>query len=251
MKKLLLPFLLVLLAWPVWAQASALTFSTRRGEPFQMYLNGRLVNPVAQNVVRVANLQPGQHLVEFRIRGRYGIYRTGATVLLPTGYESTFELVVGRRSGRVRVQKLGDVPLRPPIASPVPPSQGRPGGNPGDYNTPQLPQEPEPPLQNQDEDYCQNVITRYDFDKLLESIKAREQESTKLTIARAAIRSNSITAEDLKELLDQFGYEGSRVEFAKFAYDSVCDKERFYYVYDAFEFDTSIQEMERYINSRR
>ncbi|WP_187262817.1 DUF4476 domain-containing protein [Pontibacter beigongshangensis] len=249
MKKLLLPLLLALLALPVWAQASAVTFSTQKGEPFQMYLNGRLVNPVARNVVRVANLQPGQHLVEFKIRGRFGIYRTGTTVILPAGYESSFVLLVGGRSGRVRIRKLGDVPLRPPLSNPVPPQPDQPDTYPEEYSRPQ---QPDPPAQNQEEeDYCHNVITRYDFDKLVESIRGRSQESTKLAIAREAVRSNSITAEDLKLLLDEFEYESSRLEFAKFAYSQVCDKERFYYVYDAFKFDTSIQEMEKFINSRR
>ncbi|TXK52907.1 DUF4476 domain-containing protein [Pontibacter qinzhouensis] len=251
MKKLLLPLLLVLL--PLFTQASAVTFSTKRGEPFQMYLNGKLVNSVARNVVRVANLQPGQHLVEFSIRGRYGIYRTGTRVLLPVGFESNYRLVVVGRNGRVRIQRLADVPLRPPVGAPLPQQPNQPRHYPGEYGTPQQQEQlQEPAVQTPaDDDYCQNAITRYDFDKLLESIKARELESTKLTIAREAVRSNSITSEDLKELLEQFEYEGSRVEFAKFAYERICDKERFYYVYDAFKFDTSIQEMEKFINSRR
>ena len=249
MKKLLLPFLLVLLVLPVWAQASALSFTTKRGEPFLLILNGRPVNPVATNVVRVANLQPGRHYVQFRISGRYGLITSGFRITVPLGHQTNYLVHTpsGRR-GRVRLQKISVVPLPPPVAStqPVPPQQSSPSYSdtyPGDYST-------DEPAEKK-EGFCQNMLSKYDLDKLVSTIKARESESTRIAIAREAIRKNSILSEDLKTLLEQFEYETSRLEFAKFAYDYVCDKERFYYVYDAFKFDTSIQELQNYTSRRR
>ncbi|WP_114777595.1 DUF4476 domain-containing protein [Botryobacter ruber] len=253
MKKLLLPFLLVLLVLPVWAQASALSFTTKRGEPFLLILNGKPVNPVATNVVRVANLQPGRHYVQFRISGRYGLITSGFRITVPLGHQTNYLVHTpsGRR-GRVRLQKISIVPLPPPVAStqPVPPQQPNPPYTetyPGDYPT----EAPAPEPAEKKDGFCQNMLSKYDLDKLVTTIKARESESTRMAIAREAISKNSILSEDLKILLEQFEFETSRLEFAKFAFDYVCDKERFYYVYDAFKFDTSIKELQNYTSRRR
>lgn len=246
MRKFLLPLLLVLLVLPVWAQASVLTFATTKGEPFQIRLNGRIVNYTASNFVRITNLKPGKHSVEFKVMSRWGVCRMGVNVIVPVGVEASYAVRTGSR-GRVFLRLINEVPLAPPpvIRAPAPPLPPPYPENQADRY------EPAPPEQdNRQEDACRNLMDKYEIDRLIESMKGREFESTKLTIAREAVRSGSILAEDLKRLLEQFSYESTRVEFAKFTYDYVCDKEHFYYVYDAFNNDSSIRELGDYVNKR-
>ncbi|MCC9136642.1 DUF4476 domain-containing protein [Pontibacter silvestris] len=244
MKKFLFPLLLVLLVLPVWAQASVLTFATPKGEPFQIRLNGKMVNYTASNFVRVTNLKPGKHYVEFKVMSRRGVYRMAANVLVPIGVEANYAVRTANR-GRVYLRLINEVPLVPPPVTARPqPIVPRYPDNHNNRN------EPAPPVQDSEEDACRNLMDKYDIDKLIESVDGREFESTKLTIACEAVRSGSILAEDLKRLLEQFSYESSKVELAKFAYNYVCDKEHFYYVYDAFENDISIRELGDYVNRR-
>lgn len=237
----------MLLAMPVFAQASALTFATQNREPFQMMLNGRIVNPRATNFVRVVNLQPGIHTVEFKIAGRHGIYHMGSRVAVAEGYETNYAVRPVGRSGKVQLRRISVVPLaRPRVVVPVPLPAPAP-------RYPEFePYEPARPSPGYDRyDRCRNALTGYDIDRLKESMRSRGFEDTKLSVAREALRNASILSEDLKHLLQQFNHESTRVEFAKFAYESVCDQERFYYVYDAFKFDSSVRELEEYTRRRR
>lgn len=244
MKKLLLSILLVLLVLPMAVQASVLTFSSPGGEPFQVKLNGHTINHRAATFVSIPNVLPGKNYMEFKVMGRRGVFHMGANLVVHRGVEANYALhVLNSRRGKVRLRFLNELPLMPPpvVVTPAPP-------------LPRYPNEryqPAPPRYDRDQDYCRNLLTRQDVDHLADAMKGRSFESTKLTIAREAVRNGSILAEDLKFILGQFEYESSRVEFAKFAYDYVCDKERFYYVYDAFKFDSSIRELEDYSSRRR
>lgn len=248
MIKLLLPLLLVLLVLPMALQASVLTFTSPGGEPFQVKLNGKTVNHRAATFVQIPNLLPGKHYVEFKIMSRRGIHHLGTRVALYRGVESNYALHVPNRRGKVRLHLVSERPLLPPpppvVVTPVPPLPRYPHDRHDRY-------EPVLPRYERNDDYCRNILTREDVDRLADAMKSRSFESTKLTIAREAVRNVSIVAEDLKFILEQFDYESTRVEFAKFAYDYVCDQEHFYYVYDAFEFDSSVRELEEYASRRR
>lgn len=245
MRKLLLPLLLVLLAMPVLVQASVLTFRAPAGESFYLKLNGKLVNRTASNFVRIDHLRPGKHYVEVKVRSRYRDYQIGTKLYVRDGFETSYAVDVAERKGKVRLRLLSEVPLLPPPVI-VPPRAPYP---------PAEPYKPAPPRYDdrydRRDDRCDYLMNRQDVDRLADAMKSRSFESTRLTIAREALRNSSILAEDLKYILQQFDYESTRVEFAKFAYDYVCDRERFYYVYDVFKFDSSVRELEEYTSRRR
>jgi hypothetical protein len=246
MRKLLLPLLLVLLALPVWAQASFLTFSAERGELFYIKLNGKTINHRASNYVRIDHLRPGKHYVEVRVRSRQGVYQVGQRVYVPEGVEANYGVRTKGRKAYLRL--IREVRLMPPVVvRPVPPVPRYPDRYEEDYR-----REPVPPHYEGDQyGSCRNLLTPEELDRAIEAMRSRDFDNTKLTIAREAVRSGSIMAEDLKRLLQQFEYEHTQVELAKFAYDYLCDREHFYYIYDVFRHDSSVQELERYSNSRR
>ena len=244
MRKLLLPLLLVLLAMPVLVQASVLTFRAPAGEPFYLKLDGKLVNHKASNFVRVDHLRPGKHYVEVKVRTRHRDYQLGTKVYVRHGFEINYAVDLVERKGKLKLRVLSEVPLLPPPPVVVP-------------RVPYPPAEPyRPAPPHYDDRYdsrnrCDYLMSRQDVDRLADAMKSRSFESTKLTIAREALRNSSILSEDLKYLLQQFDYESTRVEFAKYAYAYVCDRERFYYVYDIFKFDSSVRELEEYTSRRR
>lgn len=238
MKKLLLPILFVLLALPVFAQTAVLTFTAEHGEVFHIKLDGRTINHTASNFVRVAPVGAGKHYVEVKVRTRQGVYQMGQRIAVPAGIEANYGVRTVGRSGKAYLRLVSEVPLAPPVPRPLPRYD-----NYDRYDR----YEPVPP--RYDDRYkgdCRNLMTAYEVDRLIQTMRSRNFESTKLSIARDAISSGSILAEDLKRILQQFDFETTRVELAKYAYDYVCDKEHFYYIYDLFKFDSSVRELERY-----
>ena len=88
-----------------------------------------------------------------------------------------------------------------------------------------------------------------DVNALVQAVSQRPFEDSKLSVAKEALAQSSIQADDLKRLLRSFSYETSRVEFAKYAYPHVADRQNFYRVYQAFDFDASTQEVQQAIGS--
>ncbi|PRY11040.1 uncharacterized protein DUF4476 [Pontibacter ummariensis] len=247
MKKLLLPLLLVLLVVPAFAQAAVLTFTAERGEVFQIQLDDRTVNPIASNFVRIASVRPGGHYVEVKVRTRHGIYRMGQKIVVPEGVEASYLVRTAGRSGKAYLRLIKQVPLAPPVvASPLPRYPDRYEDHQEPYRQPVRPR--------YDNDYsnnCSKLMTEQELDRLVQTMGSRDFESTKLSIARDAVRHGSILADDLKRILQQFEYESTQIEFAKYAYDYLCDREHFYYIYDLFQFDSSVRELEEYTDRRR
>jgi hypothetical protein len=88
-----------------------------------------------------------------------------------------------------------------------------------------------------------------DVDALVQAVQRRPLETGKLSLAKQALSQTSIPANDLKRLLQSLGSEASRVELAKFAYSHVADQQNFYRIYEAFNFDSSVEEVQQAVGS--
>ena len=215
---------------------------------FVARLDGQTVNHTPSTFVRLNNLRPGRHYLEFKVRSRHGVYQLGQRVLVRNGVEANYGVRTLGRSGKAYLRLLREVQVAPPVVVvPVPRYPDRYEEN-GRYD------DRYDPTPHRHEDYdgnaCRNMMTAEELDYLVQTLRSRDSESTKMSIAREAVRNGSIAAEDLKRVLQEFEYENNRVEFAKYAYDYLCDREHFYYIYDVFSFDSSVEELERY-SSRR
>jgi hypothetical protein len=100
-------------------------------------------------------------------------------------------------------------------------------------------------------DECKGkVMKSEDFKDLKGSIGNRNFESTNVTILKTALEKNYVSSEQLKELLGFFTFEETKLEIAKYAYSRTCDTKNFYKVYEAFTFDSSVQELKNYISGK-
>ena len=245
-----------------WAQyvfalpdASA-TFFSKRGEPFQFLFDGHLVNRGRSNVIRINDIPAGFHTAEFRIPGRYGVLVHRTRVFLEPGLQSEFMLQVAGRGHQVFVRKVAEVPLRP--VYPRLPHRPRyqeeePYQNEYPRDNDQYEQDNRyeaPRYENQPERQCQDIMEKHQVDRLLQNMAVKASESSKESMARQALSQNTILAEDVKAIMEQFEYESTRLNFAKFAYQSTCDRRNFYIVNEAFTYDSSIRELEQYLNRR-
>ena len=98
---------------------------------------------------------------------------------------------------------------------------------------------------------CPVPMSRGDFDSMKGSISSKSFEDSKLTMAKQVINSNCLLSGQVKEILQLFTYEDSKLDFAKYAYGRTYDIGNYYKVNDAFTFESSIDELNSYISAYR
>ena len=86
-----------------------------------------------------------------------------------------------------------------------------------------------------------------DFASAKASISSKSFEDSKLTLAKQIAASNHLTSKQVKEIMQLFSFEDSKLDFAKFAYKYVYDPNNYYIVNDAFKFSSSIDELNEFI----
>ncbi len=268
------------------AQAASATFATRTGETFQLLLNGRIINGRGSSQVRIDKLPAGPHNIEFRVPARRGFLTYCTRIFLDRGFETNYILILPGYNPNFMLKKVNMVPLHAPVCNTCPapprPGHGHPkgydfyddfdgygqGGNygqqgsgygqqGGNYQHGQGQQHGGnhgqgnysngPGYGNNFNNQPANVMTSYDVNLLVESMRRKSFESAKADIAKQALSNQFIMAEDVKKLMEQFSFESSRVDFAKFVHPKVYDQQNFYRVYDAFDFDSSTTEMNRWL----
>jgi hypothetical protein len=273
-------FVMALFLSNLAAEAASATFATRRGEIFQLILDGRLVNGPGSSQVRMDRLPAGAHNVEFRVPARRGYLTYCARIFLERGFETNYILIPPGYTPSFLLKKVGQVRLTPPPVCNTCPrpnmhyngndvyddydyyngnsgsnynqngSYGnnyKSGSNGNGYNN----------SPNYSNNYngnaggfnapAQAYLSRSDVDQLVETIRKKSFESSKLEIAKQALTITTILAEDAKKITSVFGFESTRLDFAKFVYPRIYDQQNFYRVYDAFEFETSITEMQAWL----
>ena len=97
---------------------------------------------------------------------------------------------------------------------------------------------------------CGQAMSTADFEDAKKSIDSKGFDDTKLTLAKQIANSNCLSTSQVKSVMELFGFEDSKLDFAKFAYDHVTDMNNYYKVNDAFGFSSSVDELNSYIQTR-
>lgn len=93
-------------------------------------------------------------------------------------------------------------------------------------------------------------ISDSEFAEICSSIKSKSFEDSKLTLAKQVIKSNVMSSAQIAKIMNLFDFESTKLEFAKFAYDFAYDKNNYYKVNDVFDFESSIDDLNEYIESK-
>lgn len=282
MKKALLLALAVLLSAVAPALAALpanVNFSGERGLAFGLVLDGRPLTRGVAREVHVDRLVPGLHWADVTIPGPRGrAQRFRSRVWLEAGLETSF-MVVARPGYAPQLRQIGAVALYGPIRGPRGngyqgnsyPSggagynnggysnngggqYGNAGGN-GSYDGGQYGNDGGSGNNGGAGYYSGSTVSSYramapqDVDALVQAVKQRPFEATKLSMAKEALSQSSISADELKRLLRSLDFEASRVELAKYAHSHVADPQNFYRVYESFDFDASVQEVQQAVGA--
>jgi hypothetical protein len=90
-----------------------------------------------------------------------------------------------------------------------------------------------------------------EFNQVLQSISTEWLESNKLKSATQIVTTNSITTSQVKQLMQLFSFENNKLDLAKKAYPNTVDKNNFFTVNDEFSFNSSKDDLARFIRSFR
>ncbi len=97
---------------------------------------------------------------------------------------------------------------------------------------------------------CNAPVSQATINQMKSAIDGKSFEDSKMTVAKQATRGKCLSAEQVKELMGLFTYEESKLEYAKYAYDFTFDRDNYYLVNDAFTFESSIDDLNQYIEGR-
>jgi len=94
---------------------------------------------------------------------------------------------------------------------------------------------------------CDYPMDNSDFVDGKKSIESKTFADSKMTIAKQIVKANCPTAVQVRGFTKLFTFENDKLEFAKFAHQYCYDKGNYYKVNDAFEFESTIEELDVYI----
>jgi hypothetical protein len=94
---------------------------------------------------------------------------------------------------------------------------------------------------------CGWPMSTTEFGDVKKSIEAKSFEDSKMTLAKQVGGSRCFTVEQVKGLMSLFSFEDSKLDIAKYAYERTFDIDNYYKVNDAFTFETSIDDLNKYI----
>ena len=71
-----------------------------------------------------------------------------------------------------------------------------------------------------------------------------------MTLAKQITKTHCLSADQVKQVMELFSFEASKLDFAKYAYDFCWEKNNYFQVNEAFDFESSISELDAYISTR-
>ena len=105
-------------------------------------------------------------------------------------------------------------------------------------------------LQGYNGDYgCPYPMSEKDFESAKASVSSKSFDASKLTLAKQIVGSNCMLCSQIKELMLLITFEQTRLDLAKFAWHHNLDKGNYYKLNDAFTFESSINELNKYTQS--
>ncbi|MET0391739.1 MAG: DUF4476 domain-containing protein [Chitinophagaceae bacterium] len=235
-------------------QSSLTIQSADRGD-VRVVIDGRRFEP-NDNYLRIQGLDAGNHNIKV-----YRQKNTGLFNILGKRYEVVFNSSVHIRPRTeilISVDRAGRSTVSDNRSTGWPGRNDRRwddehdfrfdrGNNYGDYNNDRDGQ-----WGNYDNHYgYESSLDSRSFERVLQSIEKEWLESNKLKSATQVVTTNRLTAAQVKELVLLFNMESNKLTLAKQAYTNTVDKRNYSIINDAFSFNSSKDELARFIRTSR
>jgi hypothetical protein len=89
-----------------------------------------------------------------------------------------------------------------------------------------------------------------DFASALSTIKGQGFDESKLKTAKQIASSNCLNASQITQICQAFGFEETKLDFAKYAYDYCTEPKNYFKINNVFSFTSSSDELNEYVQSK-
>lgn len=89
------------------------------------------------------------------------------------------------------------------------------------------------------------------FSQWISTLKNESFDNTRLLLAKQNISQNHFTTMQVKEVMQLFAFENTKLDLAKYCYKYTVDRKNYFLLNDAFSFSSSREDLARYIQSYR
>lgn len=89
-----------------------------------------------------------------------------------------------------------------------------------------------------------------DFKSAISTINEQGFDETKLSTAKQIAEGNCLSANQIADICKTFGFEETKLSFAKFAYKHCTERNNYFKVNSVFGFSSSVEELNKYIESK-
>lgn len=257
MRKVIATSILILFVLFSFAQAT-LNVSAEQNEHFWVYVNGALQNEFASQSV-TSNLTPGECSITVTMdnsdrstitsnvslqqgRNNYIVSYQPQTqsIFLRSAAEDAKAAgaMIGAFSQMVyQMNEMYEADTRHPVGDNPPHGHPQPG-NPG---TPPPPPSVHGPV----------ACPPSEFMEIKHLVQSADFENDKMNIAKQATSAHYFYVDQIADIARLFDFEHNKLEYVKFAYDYCIDRNLYYKLNGIFEFSSSKDELNDFINSRR
>jgi len=246
----------------VSAFASDVTVTFSGNKNYQVVIDGRYIgaNDYYNNTVNLNNLRPGQHSIQ--------VYKANANKRWngnKTLYSSNFTLRP-QYDLFINVDKKGRVQMNERFNNDYG-RNNRYDRNNGNWGNDRYGRNDHDDYGRHDREnnYDRNnsgynnggynnysqTMSSADFNQLVSRINSQLFSSGKLNTAKEAVSRNYFITAQVRQLLQLFSSDNDKLELAKLAYRNTVDQRSYYNLYDVFSFQSSRDELNRYINGGR
>ncbi len=97
---------------------------------------------------------------------------------------------------------------------------------------------------------CASSMSPSSFAGAKTNISSKSFEDSKMTVAKQVTKANCLTAAQIAEVMALFSFEESKLDYAKYAYDFCYNQGDYYVINDAFTFESSIDELNKFLESK-
>ena len=95
-----------------------------------------------------------------------------------------------------------------------------------------------------------NAISQSNFGSALASVKNQGFDETRLKVAKQIASANCLNVNQIIQICNAFGFEETKLDFAKFAYDYCVEPNKYYNLNSIFSFSSSVDDLTDYIQTK-
>jgi hypothetical protein len=95
------------------------------------------------------------------------------------------------------------------------------------------------------------LMTYKEFESMKERVKQNTFDAGKLEAAKSLTQSNTLTSNQVVEILNLMTMDNNRLEFAKFAYTFTYDRENYLMVANTLSFSNNRRSLEQFVGSKK